>query len=137
MSLNGRGFRERSIRDELLARGIVFSAARCSPLSRAVDTARIILDGSATKLVVEQRFLEVSFGDWEGWSEADLAAKYGEGYRAWREANYTQTPPGGQSIISEAPRVKPAVEEMLDSARSGDALIVAHQAVMMAMRWLG
>jgi 2,3-bisphosphoglycerate-dependent phosphoglycerate mutase len=133
--LNETGLAQaRAIRFELVARGVQFSAARCSPLSRAVDTARVILEGSASELVIEPRFMEVSFGDWEGRSETDLAAEFGEAYRVWRESNYTLTPPGGQSIITEAARVRPAVEEMLASALCGEALIVAHQAVMMAMK---
>lgn len=133
--LNATGLAQaRAIREELALRGVRFAQARCSPLSRAVDTARIILEGSGTELLVEPRFLEVSFGDWEGRSEADLAAEFGETYRNWRESNYTLTPPGGQSIITEAPRVQPAVEELLAAASIGDALVVAHQAVMMAMK---
>lgn len=133
--LNSTGLvQARAIRAELASRGVHFAAARCSPLRRAVDTARIILESSGTELVIEPQFLEVSFGDWEGWSEADLAAEFGDTYRYWRESNYTLAPPGGQSIITEAPRVKPAVEGLLEAARAGNALIVAHQAVMMAMK---
>jgi len=133
--LNATGLAQAAaIRDELLARAVRFAEARSSPLSRARDTAAIILDGSGLEAQVEPRFMEVSFGDWEGWQVDDLAREFGQRYIDWRESNYTLAPPGGQSILSEAPRVRPALLELLPLAESADVLIVAHQAVMMAMK---
>ncbi len=59
-----------------------FVTARCSPLSRAVDTARIILEGTATQLIVEPAFIEVSLGEFRRRLEADLRARMGEDYEA-------------------------------------------------------
>jgi broad specificity phosphatase PhoE len=133
--LNETGLAQaRAIRDELAARAVRFTAARCSPLSRARDTAAILLASSGLEAQVEPRFMEVSFGDWEGWQVDDLEREFGAQYREWRESNYTLAPPGGQSILSEAPRVRPALLELLPLAVGADVLIVAHQAVMMAMK---
>jgi broad specificity phosphatase PhoE len=133
--LNETGLAQaQAIRAELLARSVVFGEARCSPLGRARDTAAIILEGCGVELVVEPRFMEVDFGEWEGWHVDDLAREFGERYTSWRDSHYTLAPPGGQSVLSEAPRVRPALLEMLPAAVRGDALIVAHQAVMIAMK---
>ena len=45
---------------------IPFSAAFCSPLSRAKETAQLILQGKDTTLVADERLIELSFGEAEG-----------------------------------------------------------------------
>lgn len=133
--LNARGRAQAAaLRGELARRGVSFSAARCSPLSRAVDTARIILEGSATELLIEPRLIEVSLGSFEGRLEVDLRAELGPAYDAWRAAQYMQAPPGGESILEAAARVAPALDELRPLATGGAVLIVAHQAVNMALK---
>lgn len=134
--LNETGLNQaRMMRDELRRRGANFVAARCSPLSRAVETARIILEGTGLEAIVEPAFIELDFGSFEGRLESELRAQYGEEYDRWRASEYTQTPPGGgESIISGAERVRARLLELKQPAIDGDVLIVAHQAVNMAMK---
>lgn len=133
--LNATGLAQaRALRDELHRRGVRFCAARCSPLSRAVDTARIVLAGQDAPLVVEHAFIELNLGEFEGRLEAELKAELGAGFVHWRAQEYTVAPPGGESIIDGAERVRPALLALRDIAGAGDVLIVAHQAVNMAMK---
>jgi probable phosphoglycerate mutase len=122
------------IRSELEKRGVVFTLARSSPLVRAVDTARIIIDGTDTPYAPEPGFMEVSLGDFEGRLEADLRAEMGPAYDEWREKQYTVAPPGGESIIDGAERVRQYLEPLREAATLGHVLIVAHQAVNMAIK---
>jgi phosphoserine phosphatase len=123
-----------SLHGELKKRGVSFAAARCSPLSRAVDTARIVLDGSDTELVVEPSFIELSLGEFEGELEENLRARMGAAYDQWRATQYTVAPPGGESIVGGSERVRAALFGLRELARGGNVLIVAHQAVNMAMK---
>jgi probable phosphoglycerate mutase len=134
--LNARGLAQaRAIRDELRWRQVVFVAARCSPLERARRTARIILDGSGLEVEVEPAFIEVEFGGFEGRLESDLREEYGERFLAWRASEYTETgPAGGESIITAAARVRAALAALTPFSRGGNVLIVAHQAINMAMK---
>jgi broad specificity phosphatase PhoE len=133
--LNARGLAQAGcMRAELQRRGLSFTAAYCSPLSRAVDTARILVDGSATPLTVEPALLEMSFGDWEGMLETELAGKFGEVFTTWRESHYTTAPPGGESVASCEPRVAGFAGRIAAEGSAGDILIVAHQAIMMAVK---
>jgi broad specificity phosphatase PhoE len=134
--LNEHGLAQaRAIRDVLRERNISFIAARSSPLSRAVLTARIILEGTDTELVVEPAFIELEFGEFEGQLETDLKARFGESFSRWRASHYTQPPPGGgEDIISGAVRVETALNALKSFSKEGDVLIVAHQAVLMAMK---
>ena len=38
----------------------------CSPLSRAVETAQIVLKGREIPIIEDERLIEMSFGDYEG-----------------------------------------------------------------------
>ena len=46
-------------------RDVKFDAAFCSPLSRAKETAEIILEGRNVDLVVDERIIEMGFGEYE------------------------------------------------------------------------
>lgn len=122
------------IREELDRRGVHFRIARSSPLSRAVDTARIIVQGTDTPYEPEPGFMEITFGDFEGQLESDLRDRYGSAFDEWRDSQYTTAPPGGESIIDGARRVKPYLDELREDAMEGDVLVVAHQAINMAMK---
>lgn len=134
--LNETGLAQaRAMHNEFKLRGLVFAEARCSPLGRAQKTAQIILEGSTTELIIEPLFIELEFGGFEGEFEADLKARYTEDYDKWRESQYTLTPPaGGENIISGAKRVCPALEQLIPAAQTGNVLLVAHQAVNMAIK---
>jgi len=45
---------------------IRFDCCYCSPLDRALETARIFLEGSNTPIIVDDRFIEMNFGIYEG-----------------------------------------------------------------------
>ena len=134
--LNATGLAQAAaVRDELRRRGVEFTAARTTPLGRAQRTAEIILEGTGLTAVVEPSFIELEFGGFEGRLESELREEFGERYTAWRASEYTEAPPaGGESIINGSERVRPALLALRDAAVAGDVLIVAHQAVNMAMK---
>lgn len=134
--LNERGIAQaEAIRDELRRRGIEFSAASCSPLGRAVKTASIILYGTGLNAQIEPAFIEVEFGGFEGRLESELREEFGELFSQWRASEYTHTgPAGGENIVSAAERVRGPLLALADAATTGNVLIVAHQAINMAMK---
>jgi probable phosphoglycerate mutase len=134
--LNATGLMQaKAVRNEFARRGVQFDLARCSPLSRAVHTARIILEDTPVDLVIEPLFIELDFGGFDGKLESELREEYGARFDAWRESQYTTTSPaGGEDIISGAVRVQPALDKLLLPATQGNVLVVAHQAVNMAMK---
>jgi probable phosphoglycerate mutase len=134
--LNARGLAQaRAIRDELKRRGVEFAAARCSPLGRAEQTAQIILDGSGLECPAEPAFIEVDFGGFEGRLESELRAEYGEKFTQWRASEYIAVgPAGGESIVTAAQRVRAPLLALRPAAAAGQVLIVAHQAINMAMK---
>lgn len=133
--LNATGLAQAAaMRDELRRRGVRFATARCSPLTRAVATARIILEGAETPLRIEPTFTELSLGEFEGVLEADLRARLGQEFARWRALEYTLAAPRGESILDGAERVRAALLALRPDAAAGHVLIVAHQGVNMALK---
>ena len=60
---NGRYVAELT-RDGL--KDVKFDVAFCSPLCRAKETAQIVLEGRDTELVIDERIIEMGFGEFEG-----------------------------------------------------------------------
>ena len=114
--------------------GVRFALARSSPLSRALETARIILADQSVPLTVEPAFVELSVGDFEGRLESELRAELGVAYDDWRAGNFTVAAPGGEDLETAVSRVAPALDALRGGATTGDVLIVAHQAVNMAIK---
>ncbi|HIK20081.1 MAG TPA: histidine phosphatase family protein [Synechococcus sp. M44_DOE_062] len=65
--------------------GIPLDCAYCSPLSRALDTARIILkDREGIPLHITDQLREIDLTAWEGLTFAEVKEKYPEDYHLWR-----------------------------------------------------
>lgn len=114
-------------------RCIVFQCARSSPLERAAETARIVLENTATALVTDQRLTEIALGDFEGCLESDLRRALGTAFDEWRRLNFTRGAPHGETVHEAIDRAAAVLGEIGEASRHGDVLIVAHQGINMAM----
>ena len=65
--------------------GLEFSAAYCSPLQRAHQTATTVLTGLGQQncLQTDDRLLEIDLPLWETMLNQDVREKYAEQYQAW------------------------------------------------------
>jgi broad specificity phosphatase PhoE len=89
-----------------------------SPATRARETAAAIAAAAGVDTVaVEDRFVELDYGDWDGLAVGDPAIPWDR----WR-ADAALRPPGGESLIDLRARVTAACEEL--AASHGDAVIV-------------
>lgn len=68
--LNEKGRRVAELTRDALKR-VSFDVAFSSPLSRAYDTARIILEGHNAPIMKDERLIEIGFGAYEGVKRAD------------------------------------------------------------------
>jgi alpha-ribazole phosphatase len=96
----------------------------CSPARRTRETASALgLDPT-----VESAFREQDFGSWTGRHHDELAAEWGDAYRAFWNAAADNTPPGGESFAEQIARVAPA----LQSLPEGDVILVVHSGTVRA-----
>jgi len=89
-----------------------------SPLLRAQQTAAQISDN----VVIDDRFIELDYGDFDGLAMHEVAP---ETWAAWRADPYFR-PPNGETLIELDARVRPALIELSERAITGDVIIVSH-----------
>jgi probable phosphoglycerate mutase len=73
-----------------------------SPLSRALDTARAIAEPHGLDVVVDDRLIELDYGEWDGRSLRDVAV---DDWEAWR-ADPEFAPPGGERLTDVTARLR-------------------------------
>ena len=113
-------------------REIVFKRVVCSPLSRARETAEILMDGRDPEFEIDSRLVELDLGEFEGRLESELGKELGGRYDEWKSRMYLDPAPSGESIFDVARRVEPILSALL--AAPGHALVVSHQGVNMALK---
>ena len=99
-----------------------------SPLTRC----RMLADALGSPYQIDERLMEVSFGQWEGMSWSDIYQKYPHEMDAWGADWYGVAPPGGESAQMLERRVK----DWLKSLTVGTHLVFTHAGVIRALRVL-
>ena len=131
--LNQTGRRQaRALSQLIRSRDIAFKRVVCSPLSRARETAEILMDGFDSVLEIDSRLVELDLGEFEGRLESELGKELGERYDEWKSRIYLDPAPSGEGILDVARRVEPVLPELLETL--GHVLVVGHQGVNMALK---
>jgi broad specificity phosphatase PhoE len=91
-----------------------------SPLRRARQTADAIASAHGLAVSIDERLVELDYGDWDGKPLADVPAS---AWAAWR-ADPAFSPPGGESLVDVSTRVVAFCHEML--AAGDDVVAVSH-----------
>ena len=99
-----------------------------SPLKRAQQTA------AAFGLPVEtdERFVELSYGEYEGLKHADVPS---EVWNNWRK-DFAYVPEGGESLATLDGRVRAACDDLIERASTSNVVVVSHVSPMKsAVAW--
>lgn len=101
-----------------------------SPLSRALETARLVAapHGSGVASLPELR--EMSHGRWEQKSRAEVERLYPEEYRRWESDPFSFAPEGGESGLAVTARALPALLRIVNSHPDQRVLVVSHKATI-------
>jgi glucosyl-3-phosphoglycerate phosphatase len=102
-----------------------------SPLARAAESARILIERLALGVVTEAdpRLGEIHFGECEGLTRTEIAARF-PAFWADYEAGRTDAFPGGESRRAFGERVAAAIHELVAAPATvptHDVLVVAHR----------
>ena len=115
------------------------AAVYASPLERARASAEVIAKPHRLEVGIEPDFREMAFGEWEGLTRDDVAARFPEAYERWRTAPHRLVLPGGERLTDVALRVKNAVDKLLGTHAGETVVLVSHAVVLrlIVLRALG
>ena len=101
-----------------------------SPLLRARQTA----DAFGMPYTVDERWIELSYGELEGRPAADALSA--EAWEHWRN-DPTFAPPGGESLVELDQRVRGALVDLSDQAARRTVVVVSHVSpIKAAVGWV-
>lgn len=128
VSLSARGG-EQVEQSALWLAGWPLAAIYTSPRRRAIESAEIIAAKHALDVHVEEGFCEIDFGEFEGLTYDEVAARYPQEYQAWMERPTEVTFPGGESFTSMRERVVRAAVRVRRVHAGESVVIVTHGGV--------
>ena len=109
------------------------TAVYSSPLSRALETARIIAGHCGIEPVTRDGLKEIGHGHWEGMKREDVERQFAAEYAAWEGDPFTFAPEGGESGVAVLARALPVIREIVASHPGGRLLVVSHKATLRLM----
>jgi probable phosphoglycerate mutase len=123
--LSDKGTRQARAAACRLSTGAPIDAVVSSPLRRAVATAAIAAGELGLTAVIDDDLRETDFGEWEGFTLAEIQQRWPAAEAAWRD-DPEQAPPGGESFAATSHRVNQACDRLLRDHGGQTVLVVSH-----------
>ncbi|NBQ96738.1 MAG: bifunctional RNase H/acid phosphatase [Micrococcales bacterium] len=101
------------------------SAIISSPIARTRETAKVIADQLGLSVSTEDDIAEIAFGEWDGHTNQEVAARWPEQYNAWR-GDVQIAPPGGESLEEFDVRVQRGRDRILEQYEGQTVVVVSH-----------
>jgi broad specificity phosphatase PhoE len=117
---------------EAVARALAGSfpaAVYSSPLGRARASAEIIAKPHRLGVEVAPAFREMTFGDWEGLTREEVAARFPDDSEVWRTAPARFARPGAEPLAAVAARVEAGLAELRAAHDGASVILVTHAVV--------
>jgi len=104
-----------------------FVAVYASPLSRTMETARIL--AAPHKLPVQTRdgLREINHGRWEQMTRREVEQKFPAEAAEWERDPYTFAPVGGESGLQVTARALPVLIDLVRGHPAENILVVSHK----------
>ncbi len=93
-----------------------------SPLRRTAQTAEAVAAHTRAEVVVDDRWIELDYGEFDERPVADLGPAI---WQEWR-ANIDFRPPGGETLVELGQRVRVACEALSAQAEESATVVVSH-----------
>lgn len=104
-----------------------FDAIFCSDMSRTIETAKVIASATNSgNLIEDPRLRERNYGEWEGKTREEIAAKEAGHLEKYRSDPAFYAPTGGETGIEVYTRCSSFLWELLQKYPKGNILIVSH-----------
>ena len=106
------------------------SAVYASPLSRAVDTARLVGASHNLEPQLEAGLREIAHGHWEGLRRQEVEQKFATEYEAWETDPFTFAPPEGETGLAVMARALPVLRQIVLRHPDQNVAVVSHKATI-------
>jgi len=106
------------------------AAVYASPVSRTLETARILAAPHGLPIIERAELREIGHGHWEGLSRREVAQRYADEHAAWETDPFTFAPEGGESGLSVLARALPVLREIVVAHQGQTVLVVSHKATI-------
>src|SRR5438552_11351850 len=117
---------------EAVARALasqVVAAVYASPLERARASAELIAKPHRLPVEIDPAFGEMAFGEWEGLTREEVAARFPAAYEEWRHAPHLVRIAGGETLSQVAERARGAVQA-LAATHTGETIVLVTHAIV-------
>ena len=114
-------------------RDLSWEAIFCSPLKRAVATARPLSKAAGLTLLLREGLKEIAYGQWEGKTPEEVNRTYHDEYVRWLADPGWNSPTGGEKGVDIARRSSMVMDEIERTYPSGNVLVVSHKATVRIM----
>jgi broad specificity phosphatase PhoE len=104
-------------------------AGYTSPLSRATETASTVLEPHNIHAKTHDGLHDFNYGDWTGKTEAEVARRWPDEYKAWNAHPHEARIPGGDTLKEVFDRAFAAMEEIARSHEGQTFALFAHRVV--------
>jgi probable phosphoglycerate mutase len=100
-------------------------AVVASPLRRTQETAGVIASALGLDVEIESDFAEVAFGDWEGYTFAEIMDQWPSDLQKWLDSTAI-SPPRGEAIDAVRERVLAARDRLMEQHAGKTVVVVSH-----------
>ena len=101
------------------------SAIVSSPIQRTLDTAHILANELGLGVAVNDDIAEISFGDWDGHTNAEVISKWPDLFSEW-QGSWEVSPPNGESLELFDARVQRGRQNILREFAGQTVAVVSH-----------
>ncbi len=110
-----------------------FDTVATSPLKRCHEFAASYAAQQRLPLQVLTPFSELAFGEWEGLTPDEAAARYPAAYQVFHDTHGEHAPPHGESLAQFRARISWGWHDWLARDEGKNRLLVTHAGVMRAL----
>ena len=102
----------------------------CSPLERAHLTAQIIANTKGLSCKLDNRLVEMNFGEWEGLTRPEIKEKYPDVFKTWMEEPHLANIPKGETTEIAQNRIIEFVDDKIMKSEKSTILVVSHGTII-------
>jgi broad specificity phosphatase PhoE len=101
-----------------------------SPLSRTLDTARVLAAPHGLDVIPRSGLREIAHGRWEGLTRAEVERDFAAEYGHWERDPFTFSPEGGETGLAVTARALPDLMTIVEAHPGQQVLVVSHKATI-------